>query len=289
MNDFNEAANEGAPNNNNEPNNQQINTTTTIIDSSSSTQSSPKKNPMPDKEESSNDPNDNSNDDHSFIDIPNANDDDNKTTNSGVYLDPNEYRSLQDMIEAMQTQIENYSDRWANALDRIEALQERNDRLHEQLTAARAAPPPAPAPDHNDLLQTLINAQNEANRIQEQAKSDEAKARQQSVTHKFPSLKTLNQRDINTWHQKVLTVIQLPKYREFYDDLASDMVASGHNNPTLNTTLYSEILTHTSAEAESYILAKTHLRGDGVALINELQETFNSKWTIVETQQKQLE
>ena len=272
--DINEATNNNASSNENANATNRPNDNANVIDSSSSTQSSPFNQLQRPHQPNNNSRNEESSDNNSH----NNNDDDHESSQSqrsGVYLNQDEYRQLQDTIEALQNQIENYSDRWTNALDRIDALQERNDRLHEQLIQARNSAP-APAPDHSALLQAT-------------AKQAEAKARQQNVTHKFPSLKSLNQREVSIWHQKVLTVIQLPKYETFYDNLTSDIVASGHHNPTLNTTLYSEILTHTSAEAESYILAKFHLRGDGVALLNDLQETFNSKWTIVESQQKQLE
>ena len=267
-------------NNNNEPNDAN-NSAVALIDSASSTNNDSTNNNEQDNETHiSNDTNDN---------------DDNTTSGSersGIYLSPDAYRNLQDTIDALQTQIESYSERWTNALDRIDSLQERNATLQEELHQVCQQPPPAPqaqVPDHSALLQTLINAQLETNRLQLQAQTVNAEARRHNTQYKFPTLKSLTKTDISVWYQKLLTVQQLPKYKDFYDDLASDIIASGAAHPSLNTTLYSEILLHTSAEAETYILSKSHLRGDCVELINDIQQTFNSKWTTVEIQSKQLE
>ena len=167
---------------------------------------------------------------------------------------------------------------------------------------AQATPPvapilpiPAPQPQTNDdILRQLIAAQQaataaqiEANRLQAIAHADQRRAQAEKVATTFPKLKDFT--DVPTWYHKLVTVISQPRFSSLYDPLTEDIVISGAPFPALNSALYTEILNKSGKPVEKYILAKTHLRNDGIALLWEINATFNRKWSILKTKGKKKE
>ena len=192
-------------------------------------------------------------------------------------------------------------------MEQVVELQGRNNNLEIELLRLRtnqpappppaapqpAAPPPAaqPAADRTELMQQLVAAQrdataaqNEANRLRAQAQPD--KLAKSAVTT-FPTLR--NFQEVAAWYQKLVTLISQPKYRDLYDPLSEDVIPSGAGFPTLNSALYSEILNNSGKEVEAYILAKTHLRNDGVALILHIHSSYNRTWSTLKFKSKKEE
>lgn len=127
-------------------------------------------------------------------------------------------------------------------------------------------------------------AQNEAIRLRPQAQADKLA---ESVVITFAMLRTFQ--DVATWYQKLVTLISQQKYRDLYDPLTEDVITNGVAFPTLNSALYSEILNNCGKEIETYILAKTHLRNDGVALMLQIHSLYNRTWSTLKCKAKKEE
>ena len=145
-------------------------------------------------------------------------------------------------------------------------------------------PPTRPTSDPTTtlLLTQLIQAQNQNNLLQAQAREDERRSRIELVPTKFPRLNCLSQETISSWYQRVLGVIQQPKYSIFYDPISHDLVPDGTINTTLNTILYSELLSSFSAPIQEFIYSRAELQNDGIALIRDLYTTYQQSWTQVQ-------
>ena len=146
---------------------------------------------------------------------------------------------------------------------------------------------PIPVPQahaNDDILRLLIAAQQAATAAQIEA-NRQAQAEKAATT--FPKLKDFT--DVPTWYQKLVTVTSQPRFSSFYDPLSEDKVISGAPFPALNSALCTEILNNSGKPVEKYILAKTHLRNDGIVLLWEMNATFNRKWSILKTKDKKKE
>ena len=132
------------------------------------------------------------------------------------------------------------------------------------------------------ILTQLIQAQQQSNTIQAQARADEHRARIESTPAKFPKLNCLSDETITSWYPKVLGIIKQPKYSVFYDPISSDLVPDGNINPHLNTILYAELLPSLSTSIQDYIYNKHSLQNDGVAIIHDINTSFQQSWNQVQ-------
>ena len=157
-------------------------------------------------------------------------------------------------ITALQNRVEASERQHAEALDTIADLEQANIELQFRLNNAsnnqRQAPvadpnhydsssdddssptrsepparPPAVAPLNGQrLLERLVVAQEEFNRLNAAARAEDRRSRIESTSAKFPQLKSLTQDAINDWHQRVLINIKGPKYYVLYDNLTGNIV-----------------------------------------------------------------
>ena len=131
-------------------------------------------------------------------------------------------------------------------------------------------------------MRQLIDAQQEANRLHELARQEGRRSRIENTATKFPALKILDQNIIDDWYKQVLPMINSPKYRDFYDNRASDIIADGTHLPLLNKLLFNEIYRACSDPVREYILVQHHLSNDGIALLHNLTTTFATPWTTMQ-------
>ena len=83
------------------------------------------------------------------------------------------------------------------------------------------------------------------------------------------------------WYQKILALLAKQKWSKLYDQHTNNMVLDGSVSPKLNSHLYSDILNHVAKDIEKVILAKEHLRGDGVGLIQDLISQNDPKFNTI--------
>lgn len=156
-----------------------------------------------------------------------------------------------------------------------------------------AAPPPqAPAGDPLTaaILQRMVAAQEAATLVQQEAnrlqQAVQAAKRAETSVVTFPKLKLFA--EVDKWYQKLLLVISQPKYSVLYDPIAGEVITDGANHPAENSALYTEIVNNCGPDVEAYILAKDHLRNDGLAVMSTIQNTHNSRWSSIETKEKKM-
>ena len=130
-------------------------------------------------------------------------------------------------------------------------------------------------------MRQLIDAQQEANRLHELARQEDRRSRIENTTTKFPQLKLLERNTIDEWYKQVLPMINGPKYRDFYDNRASDIIADGSHLPLLNEILYNELYRSCSDTVREYILAQD-LNNDGISLLHNITTTFATPWTTMQ-------
>ena len=202
--------------------------------------------------------------------------------------------ALRDRLTATETQLTNAirhtnqlrdaNERLEQHINRLETRQEeqeanpQHDDSSSSSSSASVPPNPAP-PDTALILQQLVNAQRETNRLQEQVRQDNLLSRLRSTSIKFPSLKLLDQTSISTWYDLVIPLLKKPKYNSFYDPTIQDIVADGSFDADLNSALYDQLVQPASPTVKEYILSKPALQGDGIALLQDLLFTFNRPWT----------
>jgi len=75
------------------------------------------------------------------------------------------------------------------------------------------------------------------------------------------------------WHMTILTQISLPPWKELYDPVRKDIVLST-SNTQLNEKLYAKLLLALDGSAFQNIVNREHLRADGLALLQDLVQTY---------------
>ena len=188
----------------------------------------------------------------------------------------------------------------ANELE-ITNLRVQNQALEVDLQRARAHQAPA-VPDNaddassvssntnqpnvnnvsNTLLERLIAAQEESNRLNEVARIASHRARIEAMSVNIPTLRCISSDTIEDWYTRLLPTLSREKYISFYDHRAADIVPNGAFNPSLNAILFSELMPSLSPSIQDYIYAQPHLFNDGVAVIRDLKSSFDSNWTQLE-------
>ena len=161
-------------------------------------------------------------------------------------------------------------------------------------------PPPVQAPiqhpirppiDPNTtvILHQLIQAQQQSNIIQTQARTDDLRARIQMTPIKFPRLNCLSDETITVWYPRVIGLLMQPKYSSFYDPISSDLVPDGTFDPQLNTLLYSELITPFSHSIQEYIFAKHDLQNDDIGAVHDINTSFIQSWNQMQKDDHQKE
>ena len=243
-------------------------------------------------------PNDNADDDQSFHDPPPP---------------PLDQAAIMAAITELQNRVQASERQHAEALNTIADLEQANIELQFRLNNAinnqrgppaadpdppdsssdddssttrsdpRMRPQPAALANDNHLLQRLIAAQEEANRLHAEARAEDRRSRIESTSARLPQLKSLTQDAVNDWHQRVLINIKGPKYHALYDNLTNNVVLMGNAvDADLNTVLFTELMGCFTPAIQRYVISKPDLHNDGTGLLRDLHSTFNPTWSQVE-------
>jgi len=78
------------------------------------------------------------------------------------------------------------------------------------------------------------------------------------------------------WHLSIMAQLSLPPWVELYDSDTNDVVTSTSNS-TLNGKLYSKLLLALEGNALKNVVARKHLRANGLLLLQELVQTYRPK------------
>jgi hypothetical protein len=79
-----------------------------------------------------------------------------------------------------------------------------------------------------------------------------------------------------SWYLAIIVQLSLPPWQELYDSIKHDVVSS-MSNAALNGKLYAKLLLSLEGIASQNIISRTHLRGNGVLLLQELVQTYHPK------------
>jgi len=79
-----------------------------------------------------------------------------------------------------------------------------------------------------------------------------------------------------SWYLAVMAQLSLPPWLELYDSTKNDIVDST-GNVSLNGKLYSKLLLSLEGSALQSIVAKKHLRANGLALLRDLVQTYKPR------------
>lgn len=183
--------------------------------------------------------------------------------------------NLAQVLHSLTQRLQTHENRAVATENEIQMLREQNRILQDRLDEAHAGAQQddtssvssdvSNAPNHainnngnglnvaNDLIQRLISAQEESNRLQVEARTADRRARIKDAPVKFPRLQCLSSKSVDTWYTRLMPVLIREKYNCFYDALADDLVPNGAFNPGLNSILFSEIITSLSNSIQDYI------------------------------------
>ena len=121
------------------------------------------------------------------------------------------------------------------------------------------------------LLETFINAQNNQFLTMQQMKRDKA-----PTSSVFPKFTGKSRDEFIKWETNVLNILATDDWSDLYDFSSQDAVSSGTLNSKLNNHLYKNISNQLGGSAKTIMDAKTHLRGDGIALLQALRLTYKA-------------
>jgi hypothetical protein len=79
-----------------------------------------------------------------------------------------------------------------------------------------------------------------------------------------------------SWYLAIIAQLSLPPWQELYDSIKHDVVPST-SNAALNGKLYAKLLLSLEGIASQNIISRTHLRANGVLLLQELVQTYRPK------------
>jgi len=83
-------------------------------------------------------------------------------------------------------------------------------------------------------------------------------------------------RKFRAWYMSIMAQLSLPQWKDLYDCATNDVVKSAVND-ALNGKLYSKLLIALKSQALQDVITRTHLRANGVALLQELSHTINRR------------
>jgi hypothetical protein len=78
------------------------------------------------------------------------------------------------------------------------------------------------------------------------------------------------------WYLAIIAQLSLPLWQELYDLVKHDVVSTT-SNASLNGKLYAKLLLSLEGIASQNIISRTHLRANGVLLLQELVQTYHPK------------
>jgi hypothetical protein len=78
------------------------------------------------------------------------------------------------------------------------------------------------------------------------------------------------------WYMAIIAQICLPPWKEFYDSMTNKLVPTT-TNTALNEKLYAKILTCFEGQVLQNMVSRKHLRANGLALLQELVQTYRPK------------
>ena len=78
------------------------------------------------------------------------------------------------------------------------------------------------------------------------------------------------------WYMAIMAQLSLPPWKELYDISTNDIVSTTNNN-ALNGKLYSKLLLSLEGQPLQDIIARSHLRANGLLLLQELSQTYRPK------------
>ena len=125
------------------------------------------------------------------------------------------------------------------------------------------------------LLQTFVQTMQNNQTLQTQqflaVQQDKA-----STTATFPSFSGKDRQGYVSWETGILKILATHEWSKFYDMSTRDIVHSGLHHPKLSNHLYKSLSLAITDDAQTVMNAKTHLRGNGVALFHALRQTYKS-------------
>jgi len=83
-------------------------------------------------------------------------------------------------------------------------------------------------------------------------------------------------RKFRAWYMSIMAQLSLPLLKNLYVCATNDVVKSTVND-ALNGKLYSKLLLALEGQALQDVITRTHLRANGVALLQELSHTINRR------------
>jgi hypothetical protein len=83
-------------------------------------------------------------------------------------------------------------------------------------------------------------------------------------------------RKFRAWYMSIMAQLSLPLLKNLYVCATNDVVKSTVND-ALNGKLYSKLLLSLEGQALQDVITRTHLRANGVALLQELSHTINRR------------
>jgi hypothetical protein len=85
-----------------------------------------------------------------------------------------------------------------------------------------------------------------------------------------------DQKKFRSWYLSIMAQLSLPPRREFYDSSKNDVILTTSNS-VLNGKLYSKLLLSLEGMALQSIVAKKHLRANGLSLLQDLVQIYKPK------------
>jgi len=78
------------------------------------------------------------------------------------------------------------------------------------------------------------------------------------------------------WYLAIITQLSIAPWREFYDQIKNDVVTVT-TNTTLNEKLYSKLILALEGTALQQVVSRKHLRANGLAVLQDLVQTYKPK------------
>ena len=123
------------------------------------------------------------------------------------------------------------------------------------------------------LLQQLIQAS------KAQTEFFSTRSDDMSSEGRFPSFNGKEDSDFDAWYLKVLSILASPKWGSMYDPSLQDVGPPGSVSLSLDQSLYSKLINCLSGNALNLMMAKEHLRGQGLLFLQTLKDTFSPSLT----------
>ena len=143
--------------------------------------------------------------------------------------------------------------------------------------------------DHDILMREFINMQKRNSLLQEQQLEEMTQTRlhKHPTNSKFPQLndKNSNPSQFREWYNKILSILATDEWSQLYDPINHDIISNGKQHPSLNNHLYSALLLALKDSVETFIQGMTHLRSDGIGVLQALRTAYKGTLTTIEVMQ----